>query len=401
MEINKLSKYASNEKAKTSKKIYAYLIDFFLEIILIMFFLGAVFTPILNSTSYGKTSQEGVYNSTAKLQEITIKSGLSKVDENNENIILTSEELADDYVKRTLNTYFYINNIEVNGVKFGINQTIFVENEDNFKGDPISYYFLNFKKENKIAVSNDDFDYESYFYNDVIGSERSDKFFQVYSEKPYRILNDEAANYLKKYIFENDDTDLPTTYYKDLISLFSEVRQKGIEELENNYQPYLDEIQNYLIHYENYANILILDIFLSYLTAHIILFLVFPLIFKSNITIGKRAFKLIYIKKDGKDVPFYYSIFNFLITLLKNIYAIILPIFFMYGTLGILTYPIIGSLNLFQFVIFSILLSLLSFIFSLFNKNHDSIEDFSLSLSLVLKDSTFINSAKKGDESGN
>ena len=146
MEINKLSKYASNEKAKTSKKIYAYLIDFFLEIILIMFFLGAVFTPILNSTSYGKTSQEGVYNSTAKLQEITIKSGLSKVDENNENIILTSEELADDYVKRTLNTYFYINNIEVNGVKFGINQTIFVENEDNFKGDPISYYFLNFKK---------------------------------------------------------------------------------------------------------------------------------------------------------------------------------------------------------------------------------------------------------------
>ena len=73
----------------------------------------------------------------------------------------------------------------------------------------------------------------------------------------------------------------------------------------------------------------------------------------------------------------------------------------MYGTLVILTYPIIGSLNLFQFVIFSILLSLLSFIFSLFNKNHDSIEDFSLSLSLVLKDSTFINSAKKGDESGN
>ena len=43
MKINKLSKYASNEKAKTSKKIYAYLIDFFLEIILIMFFLGAVF----------------------------------------------------------------------------------------------------------------------------------------------------------------------------------------------------------------------------------------------------------------------------------------------------------------------------------------------------------------------
>ena len=39
-------------------------------------------------------------------------------------------------------------------------------------------------------------------YNDVIGSERSDKFFQVYSEKPYRILNDESANYLKKYIFE-------------------------------------------------------------------------------------------------------------------------------------------------------------------------------------------------------
>ena len=42
-----------------------------------------------------------------------------------------------------------------------------------------------------------------------------------------------------------------------------------------------------------------------------------------------------------------------------------------------------------------------TYLFSLFNKNHDSIEDFSLSLSLVLKDSTFINSAKKGDESGN
>ena len=88
MKSKETSKYALNEKAKTSKKIYSYLIDLFLEIILIMLFLGAVFTPIFNATSYGKTASVGVYESTLKLEKITLESGLSKLKEGSEYKVL-------------------------------------------------------------------------------------------------------------------------------------------------------------------------------------------------------------------------------------------------------------------------------------------------------------------------
>lgn len=383
MKNREISKFSKNVKARRSKRIYSFLIDIFSEIILIVFLIGLVFRPIMNATPLGKATNEGLSNSNSVLQNITLDSGLNKVSEGDENIILSSDELSDDYVKRILNTYLFLNDVSVNDVKISINQTVFVENETNFKGDAIAYYFLEFKKDNNIGSTSDKSTYASYFYDEVIGIEVSEKFFNKLDDSSYRILNDEAANYLKKYIYENDDTNFPLTYYNELVSLFNNAHQKGIEDLETNYSLYQEELEVYLAHYQNYATTLIISIVLSYVFAHIILFFILPLCLKNLRTLGRKTFKISYILKNGYNVPFYKYLIYFLISFLKNIYAIVLPIFFLFGTLGIMSYPLFLGVTFTQFVIFSVLLSLLSFILSFILKSHVNLEEFALSLNPV------------------
>lgn len=409
--------YKNNLTAKKSRVFYTLLIDYFLTVIVtFIVFIGILF-PILNALPFMHESNLTRTELRNDLYEIINETRLQTYDKET-NTVEDINVDTNEYILSLVKTSYYIYDLdfpydsETEGQyelkKVDINETFFntFDQETNiyYLNDNLMYYFMIFKSEhqelNFYTYGGHDYSSEKtlYFYRNVIkfNSDEMREYFipldeynslsdELKSVDRFNVLSRNNASLIVDYlIYENELSNYGGEVYNNLAVSYQNACQTLINEVESYYSPYINTLNKYNDEYSVFVVWNMSSLSLAYMIAFILVMVISPLVLKKNRTIGVRVLKLGYSRIDEFE-PTKVNI------LLKNIAEFILyysgTIFslFFIGLMEISTYNIFNSFfNFFNLIIFSILLDILSLIYLMISKDHQTI---SLLLGkLVIKD---------------
>ena len=401
-----ISEFKNNVIAKKSKVFFYSLIDYFSLLILSFIFLVGVANPISSVCSGYMDSVDGVANTLTSLNEIVSSTRLMRVSDGSlEDISYLTNEYITSLVKTSLYVYdeeyryYDENDSEYVEQVPSIEETFFYKYDDEnslaYPNDPLLYYYLVFKvehedlssyvynNEDKSSSSLDDFYYKNILTFNT--SSMADYFItnsdyynldQAYQDElsRFNILTKTYAQNLMYYLVEDDTTSSSTTtLYTNLADCYQTATQFFINEVEANYTPYIEARNEYNLYYSNFALYNIYAMLASYTFAFIILFVVVPIFLKSHRTIGQKLFKLGFCRLDEMEPTWknllVYNISTFILFFSNQLFSARFL-----GNFGVISYNLYGSIfSLFQVIIFTLLVLILSYIFMAFNKSHQTI----------------------------
>jgi hypothetical protein len=114
------------------------------------------------------------------------------------------------------------------------------------------------------------------------------------------------------------------------------------------------------------------------LVGFIITFVLFPCCFKNGKTVGYKFFGFGLVRNDQDKPRLINYILKDLVLLIDQFCAIFfMPLFL--GRLNLLSFAFIGSITMFQLVIFSALVALISIVFFFISKDNQSLSEFASS----------------------
>ncbi len=246
--------------------------------------------------------------------------------------------------------------------------------------DPFMYYYLTFRKDNSIGEEDE---YTMRWYNLNIleleedPSDNTSILWEYTSIDSIATLKPEVKENLILYLDDELKTEVQKTY-DDLATEYNSLVAKGLEDL------YKTDL--YKIPYNNYnaANaevyfILSIELLISFTLGFLLIFIPFPFIFKNGQTIGKKVLGLA-VKTNDEKVPAWTNILaKSGILYLESLFMVALLSLFGSGILTLVT-SLFSVFGLFEFtlawiVLFSSVLSILSFVLAAFSKNQLSLDD--------------------------
>ena len=414
--MNKLltvSKYKNNLIAKKSRVFLSSLLDYFILVVLTFIVFTVAGTPIMTSLPVFNNAISEINEKTSDLYSIVSETRLQTFDESSKQLGNVETD-AINYLKTLMKTSLYVygktlpvynqdtNEYIQENVK--IEYTFLNTNNNEYPNDNLSYYCFNFKTQHEELNSfiYEDVDYSNnkdvYLYEKVLGFENetisayfvNDETFASFSDEikekltKYNVLTEKNLDNIIAILVYGENNGTINIIYDNLINSYKLGVQFFIDDVEQNYAPYIEKTKEFNLAFNSYVMCYIVNLVLCYVFAFFILQVILPLLLKENCTIAQRSMKLRLCNLDeGEPLAFNIVIRN--IVLFFIYFSGIFFSLFFSNLMQISVFPINNSsLNLLEFIVFSLLLSILSGVFLLINKNNQQLDLFSSFL--VVKD---------------
>lgn len=348
------------EKVGKIKKIFIKFLDNLLVLILSSFLLGVIIYPIFLNLDPIKDKQNEISSYTDLMYEEALKSHLLSLNSNNE--LNSDEDIIYSEVRRSVKTILVDNEVSIKGETKNNYQVFESLSEEN-----INYYVFNYRK-NVLLLSDN-------FYLDSFNTYLS----EYYELNPnYYSLKIEVANKLSKYIFEDEYTlDLKNYYeeYLNTYSLFYSYLINDFEANNTNYLGYLNFLETLINEYSFYILIIV---FIAYILSYLTYFIIPKLIFKSDLSLVMKLFKIkeVNFKTNERNTIYNISL-NLGINLILLSYLILFLSYLFFASYNLISLKIF-NIKLFYYFLFLIVFNVLNDLCILINKNNMSLLDLNL-----------------------
>lgn len=367
---------------KKGKHVIASLFDYFL-IVIFSFALFSILSPIYQNFLFSVENQEKYKIAQDETIEILKSTHLQEYNDESGRFF-SMQESGRKYLLSLLKSSCYENKIDYYENENNTRKKVELNEEDSFEyrdengyvNDSLAFYFIDFRDANKNSY---DYELETYnlysFNSKLLCLDSSNGIFvdSSYSLSTNFILSKENCNKLMAYMNFSDASG--EYLYNQLLSLYLEIADKGIKEIENYYSPYnlkLKEFQTYFYSYTRGYGVVII---ICYLISFLICYVLFPLIFKRGRSVSYRFLSLFPVRNDEDDLRISNYIVKYIFLLIEMFSSIFfLPLFIM--KLNLLSSPFIGSVTLFQLCVFSLLLSIISIVFSFISKDNQFLSEY-------------------------
>jgi hypothetical protein len=371
--------------AGKGKRLAVLAVDYFTLVIFSFAFLILAVLPISNATPGMTQLTESCVLKQQEVTDLIVSTRLQDYDSANERLVSVSDS-APDYLKKLMLTTFYRNGedyftLGANGTKvktiIDIKDTLDYSTADEaYANDRIRGYYLGFRKTNLASYSSPLADLDLAKLNRdywLLGTTNQDLVPSDFnSATDSFVLSKDNGALLMAYLNFSDTGGQALN--DRLTTLFESVVSQGVSEVETYYTPYLSAFADFTSLYHQYVVVYDLCLVLSFVLGFLVVYLLFPLCFGYDRTLGERFFSLVRTSPDEEKVTLPHVLLRDLILFFESLSSLFfLPLFL--GKLTILSLPFIGSITLFQIVVFSFLLDCLSVLFFLFNKSSQTLGD--------------------------
>lgn len=367
---------------KKGKHIIASLFDYFL-IVIFAFSLFSICSPLYQNFGFSIENQEKYKNAQDETISILKSTHLQLYNEDTGRFY-SMQDSGRNYLLSLLKSSCYENEIDYfeneNNTKKKVELSSFDSfsyvDENGYVNDSLAFYFVNFRDDNT-----DSFDYEIERYSiydfntKLLCLDSSNKSFvdDSYSLSSNFTLSKENSEKLMAYMNFNDSSG--EYLYNQLLSMYLDVADKGIKEVENHYSVYKEKLKEFQTYFYSYTRGYDITIILCYTLAFLISYILFPLIFKRGRTISYRFLSLFPVRNDEDDLRVSNYIIKYIFLFLEMFSSVFfLPLFI--SKLNLLSSPFIGSITMFQLCVFSFLLSFISIIFSCISKDNQFLSEY-------------------------
>lgn len=379
--------------AGKGKRLAVLAIDYFTLVIFSFAFLILAVLPISNAIPAMSVLTENCVSRQQDVTNLIVSTHLQDYDSANERLVSVADS-APDYLRKLMVTTFYRNGEDyyvsgTNGTK--VKTTIDVKDtldystaEDPYVNDRIRGYFLGFRKKNLASYGSPLADLDQAKLNRdywLLGTTNQDLVPSDFNPATDSfVLSKDNGALLMAYLNFSDSggkaiNDRLTTLYESVLS-------QGVTEVETYYTPYLTAFTDFTALYHQYVVIYDLCLVISFILGFLVVYLVFPLCFGYDRTLGERFFSLVRTSPEEEKATLPHILLRDLILFFESLSSLFfLPLFL--GKLTILSLPFLGSVTLFQIVVFSFLLDCLSVLFFLFNKSSQTLGDLAGTMTAV------------------
>ena len=348
-----------HQDASTKKRVLALLIDYFLLVIGNVIFYFLIVSQIANTLPIMKDLSNAFYNSYNEVEEIIEESKLDSISSLN-------------YLKMS--------------VKTRLGESYFVDTEYELLGslnkenDPIYFYLNNYKSENISSYLNNDINLESY-----LNKIEKSSFFDM-SQDNYYLLKEDIAIKVGDYLF--NDNQVFKNEYESLYSFIVNNFNDCSLDLRENNSLYLNSysLLNSSSNSIRGANFIELNI--SFVFSFLFIYLLTFLLNKKHKSLGLIAMKLTYdfSKKPSKTKLFLKVLLAFILTYSSIFLSLFLTSGASYGQ--VIMFDLNGFYLALLLLVFSLLISLFSFILEFLPIAKSSLSDYFLSFKI--KDETLV-----------
>lgn len=361
------------------------LLDYFLVLLVSFSLFALVVQPIFDHVGMTSETEKQYQEKQDDVLSIIASTHLQKKDER-ENLVSVSSE-SQNYIIKILKyscskysdvTYYELNQGKKNFVEVKEEEKLSYQDKDGYyQNDDILYYYLGFRKANRSSYSTEIKDMTLTDVNkDILHFDEENKDlvsvdFHPNSDVFY--LSKENTEIILDYV--NYQTDSGKKLYQRLSVLYRTVILDAIKEVETCYTPYLQKNAEFKLVYQRYSSSLAWMLILSYVIGFLLCYVPFQCIFHHGRTVGYRFFSLASVGTDMMEVRWWQVLVKDLVLFITTFSSI----FFMpllLGKIQILSSVLFGPITLFQVVLFSFLMVILSLVFFLLSKDRQTLSEF-------------------------
>lgn len=383
-----VSFYKSSVNIKPLRKLWIYFIDVICLLIISCLFFG-VSELISSNLDVVKNKRNSM--SVQKDQLYTLVDD-SKLDVYENSSLKGSSSICKKYMySLVLESLKYNNEEASNSSQYSGIYPISKET------DNVYYYYVTYKTSNINDYSIKENYGVEYFLTLSKSNIDFDKYFEIRDNYPS--LKKDIALSIHEY-FNNENYTIGKSNYDTIYNYYSNMLSKGITDFTSYYSPYVN-LNNEFNNGATYLlSIKIYELFASYLLSSLLLFVMFPLIFKDGKTLTFKIFHMATCKLDGNTPNITNYLLKWFINLLEYlvVISIIGIIFFNADIISLFQINLFGFFNLLTMSLFSLIIIILSIIYMFINKNKQTISEF---VSMVLvKDGKEFTIVNKEEENG-
>ena len=336
-----------HQDASTKKRVFALLIDYFLLVVGNVIFYFILVSQVANALPLMKELSNSFYESYTTTNQIIEDSKLDTI---------TSSNYIKMSVKTTLGEKYYLT------TEYDLLASL------NKSNDPI-YYYLNEYKVNHLDEYQDD----SFTLNNYLNDIKSSNYYDMTSDN-YYLLKEEVASHIGDYLFNNNLVfkEEYDSFYEFTINNFS----KASSDLRENNLTYLNSFNELNIKSNEIRCANFIEINISFVFSYVLIFILPFFINKKHKSLGAIAMKItpVSIKKPCKIQLFIKSITVFILTYSSIFFSLFLTSGTSYGQ--VLMLDLNGFYLVLLLLVFSLLVSLFSFILEFLPFSKSSLSDY-------------------------
>lgn len=366
--------------------------DYFILVIFSFSFFVLAVQPILNSNSKVASYQEKAYQESDALGNIVNKTGLQKYDSETHSLYSIASDVP-SYLKVLLKTSYYENHLDYYEIQENQRVRVEISEEDTFLGqkkNPIYDYVFGYKKENKVGDflwNGKDYASKEYLYVneglfDLKGTNKDLINEDFLFEESEFYLKKELCPYLLAYLNYQEEEGQAKEIYDRLSSLYIQTISAEVNEV-------MEKDADYLLHQERlkentrlFSLSYLIGLILNYVFSFLIAYLVFPLCFKRGRTIAYRSLSLELCSSDNETPRWYRILIRDLILFLLQFSSLFFTPLLL-DRLNLLSVELFSHVTLFRLCFFSFLLSILSLLVLLIQKENMDLSDLASSITVV------------------
>ena len=371
--------------AKKGRRLVVMLIDYFLVLLVSFSLFALVIQPIFNQLPSTKEVEKQYKEKQDLVLDEIVSTHLQKKN-SKENLVSVSSESKNYIVKLLKFSTTKYSDIDYYELKQGkkeyaeikTEELLSYQDKDGFyQNDDILYYYLNFRNKNKADYVSE---IDTYSLIDV-----NTKLLKLDNENKSLVSSDFDMNadvfYLSKentkilLDYVNYNTESGKELYQKLSYLYRSVIINAISEVEKSFTPYIEKMNEFNTVYHKYSSMLGWMLVLAYVIAFLIGYVPFQLIFKHGRTIGYRFFSLAMSRTDQMELRIWNVIVKDFVTFIMTFSSIFfMPV--LLGKIDLLSCYLFGPITLFQTILFSFLMIVVSIVFFFISKGNQTLSDF-------------------------
>ena len=362
---------------KKGRRLAVILIDYFSIVVMTFFFFGTLCRPVYDNLALTQGIWEKYNQAGEDLMTIVQETHLQ---EEEDDRLVPLEESATTYLSFLLQTSYLENGIiysEVDDSGQLVEKTILPEETllaEGFVNDPLAYYFLGFRQENGLSKEGED----GYHYLNCevldLDDTNKDLVAPDFDLGGVFYLDEENSQWLYNALILKDEASAGTSLVSRLKTLYASSCSKGIQEVETSYAPYIEAYGTFQAEYSKYIIGYDVSLILAYVLGFLFVDLLFPVIFRNGRTLSYRAFSLACADGEARPIPFYKYLIKGVFQFVLQFSAIFFSPLFL-GALDMMMIPFLGPLTMLQFIIFSLMIGILSTIYAMISKNGQTLSE--------------------------
>lgn len=397
-----LSKYKKYCVAKKGKVLLTNLADYAMSFIAGFLVFACIGYPIFVASSSSVQAEVGEVGK--ELDQFVLSTHLNALDPKDEESTLSGEAMGKDYVVTLIKTSYFLQGEEMpyrDGeavLKAPVDEKetflyIGEEAKPHYPNDRIGYYYYVFKPGaegvNDYVYDGVDYaqDKETPLYTLAYAYKNADLFEKRTDALPvYQQLSFDNAQKINDYLVYSTDDDLPKNLYNELVGHFSSARAFFVNEVETRHPGYISLYQRFSDSYSVIALWTNLVAVFSFLIGFAIMEFVAPLFVKDHRTVSARMMKMGYTMKDESEVTPWAAAVKGIVRAPLYFGSMFFGLYFM--GLSSLTGFLWNGFSFFSLYLASLGLGLLSILWTLLNKNNQSLPEFAAGI--LCKDTNFM-----------